>query len=87
MKQGQTGIIWTIGHSTHPFEAFAGILKSLDIECIADIRSFPGSRKFPQFNKEALEISLPLNNIEYIHLKDLGVQIIFHLNLYEPYFY
>jgi uncharacterized protein (DUF488 family) len=39
---------------------------------LADIRSFPGSRKFPQFNKENLEVSLPENGIEYVHLKKLG---------------
>src|ERR1035437_6440728 len=64
--------IWTIGHSTRPFEEFVAMLHSFQIEIVADIRSFPGSRKFPQFNKEALEISLPPNNIQYIHLKNLG---------------
>jgi uncharacterized protein (DUF488 family) len=64
--------IWTIGHSTHSFEVFAAMLLSFKIELVADIRNFPGSRKFPQFNKEALEISLPQNNIQYIHLKNLG---------------
>ena len=64
--------IWTIGHSTHPFKEFTAILQSFQIELVADIRSFPGSRKFPQFNKETLQITLPQNNIQYIHLKDLG---------------
>ena len=64
--------IWTIGHSTHPFEEFVAMLKSFEIELIADIRSFPGSRRYPHFNKEILENSLPLNGIEYVHLKDLG---------------
>lgn len=68
----QQKIIWTIGHSTHPLEEFVEMLHAFDIDEVADIRSFPGSRKFPQFNKEALEISLPQHNIEYIHLKDLG---------------
>ena len=48
------------------------MLKSFDIELIADVRNFPGSRKFPQFNKEALADSLPEQKIEYIHLKSLG---------------
>ena len=69
-KQNKT--IWTIGHSTHPLNEFIDMLKSFQIDVLADIRSFPGSRKFPQFNKEALEISLPQNNIRYIHLKNLG---------------
>ena len=64
--------IWTIGHSTRSLEEFEAMLHSFDIELIADIRSYPGSRKFPQFNKEALEISLPQNNIQYLHIKELG---------------
>jgi len=65
-------MIWTIGHSTHSFEEFVAMLHSFSIELVADIRSYPGSRKFPQFNKEELEISLPQTDIQYVHLKDLG---------------
>lgn len=64
--------IWTIGHSTHPFEEFVAMLHSFDIELVVDVRSYPGSRKFPQYNKESLIITLPENGIEYDHLKDLG---------------
>jgi uncharacterized protein (DUF488 family) len=48
------------------------MLNSFQIECVIDIRSFPGSRKYPHFNKEALEVSLPQSNINYSHLKVLG---------------
>jgi len=48
------------------------MLHSFNIELIADVRSYPGSRRFPQFNKEALEISLPQNKMEYVHIKNLG---------------
>ena len=65
-------IIYTIGHSTHTLEEFVAMLKSFNIELLADIRNFPGSRKFPHFNKENLPASLTENNIEYIHLKNLG---------------
>ena len=64
--------IWTIGHSTHTLDEFILMLKSFSIELVADIRSFPGSKRYPHFNKEALVISLPLNGIEYVHLKGLG---------------
>lgn len=64
--------IWTIGHSNHPFDEFVIILKSFDIKLVADIRSLPGSRKYPHFNKEFLEVALPENNIAYEHFKDLG---------------
>ena len=65
-------VIYTIGHSTHTLEEFVVMLKSFNIELLADIRSFPGSRKFPHFNKENLPASLAENNIEYIHLRNLG---------------
>jgi uncharacterized protein (DUF488 family) len=68
----QKKIIWTIGHSTHTVKEFIDILTSFNIECVADIRSLPGSKRYPHFNKEALEISLPENNIKYIHLNELG---------------
>ncbi len=64
--------IWTIGHSTHSLEEFVAMLYYFNIELVVDIRSFPGSRKFPRFNKEMLEVSLPQNNIQYTHLKKLG---------------
>lgn len=51
---------------------FIEILESFKIETLVDIRGLPGSRKFPQFNKENLQISLSQCNINYIHLGDLG---------------
>lgn len=70
MKENK--ISWTIGHSTLTFDEFIAMLKSFQIKVVADIRSFPGSRRFPQFNKETLEITLPANNLEYIYIKNLG---------------
>ena len=72
MKTNQSKTVWTIGHSTHSLDEFVAMLLSFNIERVVDVRSYPGSRKFPQFNKEALEVSLPANNIQYIHLKKLG---------------
>ncbi len=65
-------IIWTIGHSTRSINDFIVLLKSFEIELIADIRSLPGSRRYPHFNMEALKVSLSENNIKYIHFKELG---------------
>lgn len=64
--------IFTIGHSNHTFEEFLEMLKAFDIEVLADIRRYPGSRKYPQFNKDSLQITIPENGIEYIHFEDLG---------------
>ncbi len=67
-----TRYIWTIGHSTRTLQEFIAMLHSFEIAMVADVRSFPGSRRFPQFNKEALELSLPQTQIQYVHLRELG---------------
>lgn len=64
--------IWTIGHSTRPWEDFIEALKSFDIQLLADIRTFPGSRRFPHFNKDNLNSSLIEAGIDYVHLAELG---------------
>ena len=48
------------------------MLHAFHIQLVADIRSYPGSRRYPHFNKEALEVLLPKENIQYKHLRDLG---------------
>src|SRR5437868_7865495 len=65
-------LIYNIGHSTRSFEEFLQLLNSFDIKCVADIRSYPGSRRYPQFNKEELSRSLAEAEIIYQHLPELG---------------
>ena len=65
-------LIWTIGHSTRPIEIFIEMLKSFDISFLADIRNYPGSKRYPQYNKENLDQSLKDVHIIYRHFKDLG---------------
>lgn len=72
MESSGQHIIYTIGHSTHSLDIFIQMLVSFDIQIVADIRSLPGSHKFPQFNKENLAIYLEKNNIQYIHMEALG---------------
>lgn len=64
--------IWTVGHSTRELADFIALLKANEIEAIADVRSLPGSRKFPQFNSEELEPSLADAGIGYKLIKQLG---------------
>ena len=64
--------IWTVGHSTRELDDFIALLKANEIEAIADVRSLPGSRKFPQFNSEELESSLAAAGIGYRLIKELG---------------
>lgn len=70
--QEERRIIWTIGHSTRTMEQFILLLQSQYIELLVDIRTYPGSRRFPHFNKEKLTASLPDHNIAYRHMIGLG---------------
>jgi uncharacterized protein (DUF488 family) len=45
--------IWTVGHSTLPLGRFLQIVGDIDV--LADIRRFPGSRRYPHFSRESLE--------------------------------
>jgi uncharacterized protein (DUF488 family) len=64
--------IWTIGHSTRPLEDFLGLLANYEIGNIADVRSFPGSRRYPQYGKVALSASLAEHGLGYHWLPALG---------------
>lgn len=64
--------IWTLGHSTHSILEFVAILQAHQIAALADVRRFPGSRKFPQFNQEELSKYLERDGIEYAHFPELG---------------
>jgi len=64
--------IWTIGHSTLTIEEFIRRLRAFEIELLGDVRSFPGSRRYPHFNKESLHLSLTEAGIHYQHLRELG---------------
>ena len=64
--------IWTIGHSTRKIEDFIAALEARRIKLLVDVRSLPGSKRHPQFNKEALGRSLQEHGIRYEHFAELG---------------
>jgi uncharacterized protein (DUF488 family) len=64
--------IWTIGHSTRAIDEFISLLKESQIKLLVDVRAFPGSKRYPQFNKEALAKSLSAHGIGYEHFPELG---------------
>ena len=64
--------IWTIGHSTRSAEEFVHLLTAHQIETLVDVRSFPGSRRYPHFNKAELSQLLEQAGIEYHHMPQLG---------------
>lgn len=71
MQRGPT-TLWTIGHSTRTLEDFLGLLDHYRIEAIADVRRFPGSRRYPHFASEALTASLAAHGIDYQWIPKLG---------------
>ncbi len=72
MKEPATHTIYTIGHSTRSIVEFLEMLHSFDIKTLVDIRSMPGSRKFPQFDQDNLKIALENAGIHYIYMSSLG---------------
>src|SRR5436190_7820508 len=64
--------ICSVGHGTRTIEEFIALLDEAGIRTLADIRTFPGSRRHPQFGQAALRDSLAGAGIDYVHLGGLG---------------
>jgi len=64
--------LWTVGHSTRPIEEFLALLRAHGISTLVDVRRFPASRRYPQFNAESLATALSAAGIQYRHLEALG---------------
>jgi uncharacterized protein (DUF488 family) len=69
---GSKTALWTIGHSTHSIDEFIDMLQAFSVKTLADVRSFPGSRRYPHFNKERMRTALAGAGIEYQHFPELG---------------
>lgn len=66
------GTIWTIGHSTRGADEFLALLSGVRIEALADVRRFPGSRKYPHFGADALRGQMSQAGIDYEPFLELG---------------
>src|SRR5438552_13237642 len=64
--------IWTIGHSTRKIDIVLSLLQKNEIKLVADVRMYPGSKRYPQFGCEALAKSLGEAGIRYEHFPELG---------------
>jgi len=65
-------LIYSIGHSTHPIEDFFALLSQHEIRVLFDVRSYPASKRWPQFNREELQRAIERADIEYRWMKSLG---------------
>ena len=67
------GDLWSIGHSNLAIERFIELLRAHAIALLADVRTAPYSRHWPQFNREDLAHSLQAAGITYVYLgRELG---------------
>jgi uncharacterized protein (DUF488 family) len=64
--------LWTVGHSTRSLGDFLGLLMAHDIEIVADVRRYPGSRRWPHFSREPLTEGLAGRGIGYEAFPELG---------------
>lgn len=62
----------TVGHGTAGRDELAGLLRGAGVELVVDVRSAPGSRRFPQFRGAELAEWLPAASIGYRWEPGLG---------------
>lgn len=63
---------FTVGHSTRTLAELLALLEESGVDVLVDVRAFPGSRRYPHFNKESLSVALPAAGRRYVHLPALG---------------
>jgi len=64
--------LFSIGHSNRSLEEFIELLLAYGVERLIDVRTLPGSNRFPHFNGEILKAQLARFSIRYSHMKALG---------------
>jgi len=64
--------VWTIGHSNRSLEEFLALLQAHEIEQVADVRRYAGSRAHAHFNPGALAEALGRAGIQYLSFPELG---------------
>ncbi len=68
----QPASVFAIGHSNRSLERFLALLRRHGVDHVADVRSVPYSRRYPQFAREALRAALAEAGIGYSHWPELG---------------
>jgi uncharacterized protein (DUF488 family) len=73
VEKAESISVLTIGHSIHAYERFLALLRGAGVTAIADVRTSPFSRQFPQFNRDTLLRELRQDGISYACLgRELG---------------
>jgi uncharacterized protein (DUF488 family) len=55
----------TVGHGTQEAGQLADLLRGAGVQVLVDVRSYPGSRRHPQFGREALADWAPAEGLDY----------------------
>lgn len=63
--------VFTIGHSTRSFGEVVDMLRANGVTQLVDVRSLPGSRRYPQWDQENIRAAMP-DDIGYRWLRALG---------------
>jgi uncharacterized protein (DUF488 family) len=64
--------VYTAGHGTRRGDELVAMLKKAGVETLVDVRRYPGSRRNPQFNRDALAAAMEAAGIGYRHVASLG---------------
>jgi uncharacterized protein (DUF488 family) len=62
----------TVGHGTLPADELAALLAGHGVELLVDVRSYPGSRRHPQFGRAEMGAWVPEAGIAYRWERRLG---------------
>lgn len=71
-QAASTTSILTVGHGTLPAAELGSLLRDAHVDHLVDVRSFPGSRRNPQFGRGEMERWVPAAGVEYRWEQDLG---------------
>jgi uncharacterized protein (DUF488 family) len=64
--------IFSVGHSNVSLDEFLELLVAHGIEAVADVRSYPRSRRHPHFGRESLSAALTEHGVDYRWFPALG---------------
>ena len=64
--------VFTIGHGARTSEELVACLTEAGVATLVDVRRFPGSRRHPQFNGDAVAATVEAEGIAYVHAEALG---------------
>lgn len=58
--------VCTVGHGARPIETFLATVGEARVDTLVDVRRFPGSRRHPQFGRDALEAAVQGAGRKYV---------------------